>query len=366
MTRIEKNFTNGKVIIPDEKYRSDFTVRETEIAIKFIKDHFQDAFAAEMNLNRVSAPIAVLKNTGLNDYLSGWEQPVSFNIRSIENNNSNISKDNNKAVIVHSLAKWKRNALKEYGFISGEGLYTDMNAIRPDEPFLDNLHSIYVDQWDWERIIAENERNLDVLKYIVKKIYSVLYIIEQEVCTKYPKLPAPFLPTDIYFVHTEELLEMYPSLTPREREDKICEEKGAVFIIGIGADLKTGEPHDARATDYDDWTTDTEKGRKGLNGDIVVWNPVLNQSFELSSMGIRVNKDALLKQLELKNEMHKTEQYFHKRLIDGILPQSIGAGIGQSRLCMFFLRKAHIGEVQASIWPDEMLNICKENDIKIL
>ncbi len=365
MTLIEKTFAKGKVIIPDDKYRSDFTVRETESAIKFIKDYFQEAFASEMNLKRVSAPIAVLRNTGLNDYLSGWEKPVSFNINSIENNNNNNS-TNNQAEIVHSLAKWKRNALREYGFISGEGLYTDMNALRPDEPFLDNLHSIYVDQWDWERIIAENERSLDVLKYIVKKIYSVLVATEQRVCTKYPKLPAPFLPHDITFIHSEELEEMYPTLTPKERENKICQEKGAVFLIGIGADLKNGEPHDARATDYDDWTTETGDGKKGLNGDILVWNPVLGQAFELSSMGIRVNKEALLKQLELKDEMAKTKQYFHKRLIDGTLPQSIGGGIGQSRLCMFFLRKAHIGEVQASIWPDEMLNICKQHNIKIL
>jgi aspartate--ammonia ligase len=343
MTRIEKHFNKGKVIVPDEKYRSDFTVRETESAIKFIKDYFQNAFASEMNLKRVSAPIAVLRETGLNDYLSGWEKPVSFSINSIDI-------ENNRAEIVHSLAKWKRNALKEYGFISGEGLYTDMNALRPDEPYLDNLHSIYVDQWDWERIIAENERTLEVLKYIVKKIYSVLQRTELEICAKYPKLPAPFLPQDIFFVHSEELEEMYPELTPKQREDAICEEKGAVFLIGIGANLKSGQPHDARATDYDDWTTETESGKKGLNGDILVWNPVLNQAFELSSMGIRVNN----------------EQYFHKRLLDGTLPQSIGGGIGQSRLCMFFLRKAHIGEVQASIWPEEMLKICKDHNIKIL
>jgi len=295
MSKNEQLFKNGKVIIPDEKYRSDFTVRETESAIKYIKDYFQDAFALEMNLKRVSAPIAVLRKTGLNDYLCGWEQPVSFNISSIDRGNG----ENNKAEIVQSLAKWKRNALKEYGFISGEGLYADMNAIRPDETFLDNLHSIYVDQWDWERIIAENERSLDVLKYIVKKIHSVLVKTEQNVCAKYPKLLKPFLPDDIYFVHSEELEEMYPELSPREREDAICKEKGAVFLIGIGADLKSGEPHDARATDYDDWTTDTGNGKKGLNGDIIVWNPVLNQAFELSSMGIRVNKDALLKQLKL-------------------------------------------------------------------
>jgi len=358
MTPIEKDFPNGKVIIPDEKFRSDFTVLETESAIKYIKDTFQNYFATEMNLKRVSAPIAVLRNTGLNDYLSGWEKPVSFNISSIN--------ENNNAEIVHSLAKWKRNALKEYGFISGEGLYTDMNAIRPDEPFLDNLHSIYVDQWDWERIIADNERTLDVLKYIVKKIYTVLIKTEQKICVKYPKLADPFLPHDIFFIHSEELEDMYPDLTPKERENKICEEKGAVFIIGIGADLKNGKPHDARATDYDDWISDTGNGKRGLNGDILVWNPVLGQAFELSSMGIRVNKESLLKQLDLKDEMYKTEQYFHQRLIEGILPQSIGGGIGQSRLCMFFLRKAHVGEVQASIWPQEMLDICKDNKIKIL
>ncbi|MFP4547230.1 MAG: aspartate--ammonia ligase [Fidelibacterota bacterium] len=364
MTRVEKSFKNGKVIIPEDKYRSEFTVRETEMAIKYIKDYFQNAFAIEMNLKRVSAPIAVLRNTGLNDYLSGWEKPVSFDISSIDTSDSNTN--NNRAEIVHSLAKWKRNALKEYGFISGEGLYTDMNALRPDEPLLDNLHSIYVDQWDWERIIAENERTLDVLKYIVKKIYSVMVATEQEVCKKYPKLPAPFLPHDIYFIHSEDLEAMYPGLNPKEREDKICEEKGAVFVIGIGADLRNGLPHDGRATDYDDWITETSPGKRGLNGDILVWNPVLNQAFELSSMGIRVNKAALLKQLKLKDELYKTDQYFHKRLIDGILPQSIGGGIGQSRLCMFFLRKAHIGEVQASIWPQEMLDICKVNNIKIL
>ncbi|MBN2279936.1 MAG: aspartate--ammonia ligase [Candidatus Marinimicrobia bacterium] len=351
-------FPNGKVIIPDEKYRSDFTVRETESAIKYIKDTFQNNFALEMNLKRVSAPIAVLQNTGMNDYLSGWEKPVSFNIASIN--------ENNHAEIVHSLAKWKRNALKEYGFISGEGLYTDMNALRPDEPFLDNLHSVYVDQWDWERIIAENERTLDVLIYIVKKIYTVIMKIEQEVCNKYAKLAAPFLPHDIFFIHSEELEEMYPQFSPRERENKICQEKGAVFIIGIGANLENGQPHDARATDYDDWITETGRGKRGLNGDILVWNPVLGQAFELSSMGIRVNKESLLRQLELKNEMHKTKQYFHQRLIQGELPQSIGGGIGQSRLCMFYLRKAHIGEVQASIWPKEMLEICQEHHIKIL
>lgn len=365
MTRLEKSFTHGKVIIPDEKYRSDFTVRETESAIKFIKDRFQDSFALEMNLKRVSAPIAVLRKSGLNDYLSGWEKPVSFNISSIENNSSN-NNSNNHAEIVQSLAKWKRNALKEYGFISGEGLYTDMNAIRPDEPFIDNLHSIYVDQWDWERIIAENERTLEVLQYIVKKIYTVIVKTELEVCGKYPKLPPPFLPHDIFFIHSEDLEEMYPTLTPKEREDKICREKGAVFIIGIGADLKSGQPHDARATDYDDWITDTGTGKKGLNGDILVWNPVLQQSFEISSMGIRVNQESLLKQLKLKDEMYKTDQYFHKRLLEGKLPQSIGGGIGQSRLCMFFLRKAHIGEVQASIWPQQMLDICSNYNIKIL
>ena len=347
-------FINGKLYLPDN-YRSYLDLRETEEAIKYIKSLFQDKFAAELNLHRVSAPIFVTESSGINDYLSGTERPVQFNISSI----------NQRAEVVQSLAKWKRQALKDYGFISGEGLYTDMNAIRPDEIALDNLHSVYVDQWDWERIIAENERKLDVLKYIVKKIYNVLKKVERSVCRKYPQLPREILPEKITFIHSEELEELYPELSPWERENRICEEKGAVFIIGIGADLSNGKPHDTRAADYDDWITETVHGYHGLNGDILVWYPLLNSAIELSSMGIRVDKIALLKQLALINENYKQELPFHKRILNNELPLSIGGGIGQSRLCMLYLRKCHIGEVQASIWPQEMIDTCHQKRITL-
>lgn len=350
-----EHFTNGKLLIPN-KIRSTMDIRETERAIKFIKDYFEENFSREMNLQRVSAPLAVLRDSGINDYLSGTEQPAAFKIKSTQQ----------QAEIVQALSKWKRKALADYGFISGEGIYTDMNAIRPDEPFLDNMHSVYVDQWDWERIIAENERNLNVLKYIVRKIYNVIYRIEQTVCRRYPKLQRRFLPEEIFFIHTEDLLDMYPDLPPPERENAICKEKKAVFIIGIGANLKDGKPHDDRASDYDDWSTETEGSRHGLNGDILVWYPVLNCAMELSSMGIRVDKTALKCQLKLKNEEYKAELDFHKRILNDELPLSIGGGIGQSRLCMFYLRKAHIGEVQSSIWNDEMHTVCRQNHIFLL
>ena len=348
-------FTNGQLYLPDD-YQPFLDLRETEEAIKFIKSLFQDKFSAELNLHRVSAPIFVTKSSGINDYLSGTERPVQFDISCI----------NEQAEVVQSLAKWKRQALKDYGFISGEGLYTDMNAIRPDETALENLHSVYVDQWDWERIIAENERKLSVLKYIVKKIYTVLKKVERQVCRKYPQLPCELLPENITFIHSEELEELYPDLSPRERENRICEEKGAVFVIGIGADLKNGKPHDARATDYDDWITETENGYHGLNGDILIWYPLMNSAIELSSMGIRVDKNALLKQLTLKNEDYKKEFPFHKGILNNELPLSIGGGIGQSRLCMLYLRKCHIGEVQASIWPMDMIEACRQKNIMLL
>ncbi len=350
-----EEFQNGKLTIPDD-LRSNLDIRETEKAIKFIKDYFQDNFAREMNLQRVSAPIAVLEKTGINDYLGGTEKPVKFSIKATAQ----------RAEIVQSLAKWKRKALKDYGFISGEGLYTDMNAIRPDEQYLDNLHSIYVDQWDWERIIAENERNLDVLKYIVKKIYKVILKTERTVCKKYHQISGAILPNEIFFIHSEDLEEMYPELSPRERENVICKEKKAVFIIGIGAPLKNGKPHDERAADYDDWSTETGNGKKGLNGDILVWYPMLDCAMELSSMGIRVDKKVLLRQLEYKNEQYKLDQYFHNRIMNNDLPLSIGGGIGQSRLCMFFLRKVHIGEVQSSIWSKDMIDACRQKNIMLL
>jgi aspartate--ammonia ligase len=344
----------GNMIIP-ENYSSSLNIRETEKAVKFIKDKFEIMLSKELGLERISAPIVVLRKTGINDYLTGRERPIRFNVSAM----------NEEAEIVQSLAKWKRVALADYGFAHGEGLYTDMNAIRPDEN-LDNLHSVYVDQWDWERIIRRDERNLDFLKLIVNKIYKVIKKMEKHVCEKLKMLGAPILPDEIYFIHSEDLLDMYPSLSPEERENEICKIKGAVFVIGIGAKLKDGKPHDERASDYDDWSTETDNGNYGLNGDIIVWCPLLQSAFELSSMGIRVDNDSLLKQLEIKGEQDRAGLYFHQRLFQEELPLTIGGGIGQSRLCMFYLRKAHIGEVQSSIWPDEILKMCKESKIFLL
>lgn len=344
----------GNVIIP-ENYSSMLDIRETEKAIKFIKDNFEIMLVEELRLERISAPIVVLRKTGINDYLTGRERPIRFSVWAT----------NEEAEIVQSLAKWKRVALADYGFASGEGLYTDMNAIRPDEN-LDNLHSVYVDQWDWERIIGKEERNLDFLKLIVRKIYKVIKKMEKLVYKKLGMLETPFLPDEIYFIHSEDLLGMYPSLSPEERENEICRAKGAVFVIGIGAKLKDGRPHDERAADYDDWSTETGNGKRGLNGDILVWYPLLKSAFELSSMGIRVDKDSLLRQLEIKGEQDKAGFYFHQRLFHEELPLTIGGGIGQSRLCMLYLRKAHIGEVQSSIWPDGIVKMCKESKIFLL
>jgi aspartate--ammonia ligase len=264
---------------------------------------------------------------------------------------------------VQSLAKWKRMALAEYGFKAGEGLYTDMNAIRPDE-ILDDIHSVYVDQWDWERVMRANERNLNFLRGMVERIYEVICRTERHVAEKYPQVK-PFLPSKIQFVHSEELEHRWPDLTPRERENQICMEAGAVFIIGIGAALADGKPHDGRAPDYDDWSTRTERG-KGLNGDIFVWNPVLNRGFELSSMGIRVNPESLRNQLETTGFQERAKLLFHKRLLAGELPQTIGGGIGQSRLCMLFLQKLHVGEVQCSVWPQEMREQLKKANVALL
>lgn len=351
--------TNGygprNLIIP-QNYDSALNVRETEQAIKMIKDFFQVRLTKNLNLSRVSAPIVVTKQSGINDYLSGWEMPVGFDI---------VDMDNQRGEIVQSLAKWKRKALKEYEFKGGEGLYTDMNAIRPNET-LDNLHSLYVDQWDWERVISIDERNIDFLKLVVEKIYDALKSTEKMVCEKYPQITESFLPEKIYFVHSETLQERFPDLSPKQREDAICKEMGAVFVIGIGAELADGKPHDARATDYDDWSTETGRGRKGLNGDILIWYPLLNRAYELSSMGIRVNKDSLEAQLKIKDEMHKASWPYQKSLLNDELPLTIGGGIGQSRLCMLFLRKAHIGEVQSSIWPNQMIKECKDSNIHLL
>lgn len=343
-----------RLIVP-ENYSSSLNVKQTEVAIKQIKDFFQANLAAELRLHRVTAPLFVKKGLGINDDLNGVEQPVSFNVKDM---------GNQTAEIVHSLAKWKRMMLADLSISEGYGLYTDMNAIRADEE-LDNVHSLYVDQWDWERVIVKEERSLDFLKDIVKRLYSVLKRTEFHVFEHYPEI-VPELPEKITFVHAEDLRKEFPELSAKEREDRVAEKYGAVFIIGIGGKLSDGEPHDGRAPDYDDWSTETEDGYQGLNGDIIVWNRLLKRAYEISSMGIRVDRDSLLKQLELTGTESRKELLWHQRLIQGELPLSIGGGIGQSRLCMFFLRKAHIGEVQSSIWPDEMIAECKENSIQLL
>lgn len=342
------------LIIP-KNYKPKLDITKIELAIKLIKDNFERDLASELRLYRVTAPLFVLKGTGINDDLTGVEKPVSFTIKDF---------NGYSAEIVQSLAKWKRLALADYKIKPGYGIYTDMNAIRPDET-IDNLHSIYVDQWDWERVITEKERNIEFLIYIVKKIYSVMRRTEFIVYENYSHIE-PILPEEIKFIHSEDLLKRYPNLTPQDRETQIVKEHRAVFIIGIGAELSDGKPHDLRAPDYDDWSTETEPGYKGLNGDIIVWHPVLERAFEISSMGIRVDKTALLRQLSLTKTEERKNLYFHKRLLNDELPLCIGGGIGQSRLCMFYLRTAHIGEVQVSIWPEEVRNTCKENNIFLL
>lgn len=345
----------SKQLILPEGYRSALDLNQTEKAIKLVKDTFQQQLSAELNLRRVTAPLFVLKGTGINDDLNGTENKVSFPIRDM---------GGAVAEVVNSLAKWKRMALADYHIPEGNGIYTDMNAIRPDEE-LGNLHSLYVDQWDWERVITKEQRSLEFLKYIVRKIYEVLKRTEYVVFENYSDI-RPVLPHDIKFVHSEELLEAYPGLSPREREFEAVRKYGAVFVIGIGSELADGRQHDGRAPDYDDWSTPTLNGYRGLNGDIILWNPVLRCCFEVSSMGIRVDRDALLKQLDLTGTSSRRELLFHRRLINNELPLSIGGGIGQSRICMFYLRKAHIGEVQASVWPPEILESCSSHNIFLL
>ena len=344
----------SKLFIP-KGYKPLLDLRETEMGIHYIKDFFQQNLSAELRLRRVTAPLFVLKGTGLNDDLNGVERAVTFPIKDL---------GDKEAEVVHSLAKWKRMILADYKIERGYGIYTDMNAIRSDEE-LDNIHSLYVDQWDWEMVMGAAERNLTFLKKVVERIYGAIKRTEYIVCEHYPQI-RPQLPDDIHFVHTEDLAEQYPDLTPKEREDAVTRQYGAVFIIGIGGSIKNGEPHDGRAPDYDDWSTPTEGGHHGLNGDILVWNDVLGHSFELSSMGIRVDREALLRQLDIRGAQDRKGLYFHRRLLAGELPQSIGGGIGQSRLCMFYLRKAHIGEIQASIWPDDMRERCAEGGIPLI
>ena len=329
-----------------KNYESALSLHDTQIGIKTVKDFFQTLLAERLNLLRVSAPLFVDPASGLNDNLNGIERPVAFGIK---------EQNDYEAEIVQSLAKWKRFALKKYGFQPGEGLYTDMSAIRRDE-ITDNIHSIYVDQWDWEKIITKEERSLDTLKDIVRIVYKVLRKTEKFMSIQYDYIEE-ILPHDIFFVTTQELETMFPDNTPKEREYYIAKAKGAVCIMQIGDTLESGERHDGRAPDYDDWS---------LNADIVVYYPVLDIALELSSMGIRVDKEALQRQLKQEGEEKRLELYFHKRLMNDTLPLSIGGGIGQSRLCMFYLRKAHIGEIQASIWPEDMREECKEHNIYLI
>lgn len=326
-------------------YKADLNLHDTQIAIKTVKDFFQQTLAQKLNLLRVSAPVFVNPASGLNDNLNGVERPVSFDIKG----------QDQEAEIVHSLAKWKRYALKKYGFKEGEGLYTDMIAIRRDED-LDNIHSVYVDQWDWEKVISKESRNMDTLIQTVRAIYSALRKTEKYMAVQYDYIEE-FLPREISFVTSQELADMYPECTPKEREYKIAKEKGAVFLMQIGKALRDGKPHDGRAPDYDDWE---------LNGDILVYYPVLDIALELSSMGIRVDEKSLDRQLSLSGCDDRRELDFQKAILSGELPYTIGGGIGQSRICMFFLRKAHIGEVHVSLWPEEMIAQAREAGIELL
>lgn len=337
----------SKTIIP-ENYKPHLSLIETEVAIKLIKDTFERRLAEQLRLTRVSAPLFLLKNTGLNDNLNGVEKPVSFTSFEL-NHDSEIE-------IIHSLAKWKRDALHRYHFEQHTGLYTDMNAIRKDEE-LDNIHSMYVDQWDWEMVISKEDRTIDYLMATVNKIYRALLDVEFQMIRHYPQLGESILPEEIYFITSQELEDLYPNLEPKQRERQIIKAKKAVCILQIGDLLKSGQKHDGRSPDYDDWK---------LNADILVYNSVLDDALEISSMGIRVDDQALKEQLEKANVTERLELPYHQNIINHILPLSIGGGIGQSRLCMFFLRKAHIGEVQASLWDEETMKLCEEHHIALL
>jgi aspartate--ammonia ligase len=328
---------------------------KTEEAIYFIKEKFSKKLVKNLNLIKVSSPIAVLDGTGINDDLNGIEKPVSFSVKGM---------NGKTASVVQSLAKWKRLRLKEFNIEAGKGILTDMKALRPDEE-LSPIHSIYVDQWDWEKRILPEQRGLKYLKTTVESIYEAIKATESELCEILPELSSE-LPDKIYFIHSEELLKKFPDLNVKQRETEIAKIFGAVFIIGIGAGLSNGLPHDGRAPDYDDWSSLNEDGFNGLNGDIILWNPTLNSAFEISSMGIRVNREAMLRQLEIKGCQERSNLLFHSLLLNNQLPLSIGGGIGQSRLCMFLLKKLHIGEVQSSIWPDEILFRHAQNEINLL
>lgn len=346
VSNIKECINMTELIIPKD-YDPRLSIRETEAAIRYIRETFQDEFGKELNLQRMSAPMFVKKSTGLNDNLNGVETPVFFEMKALPGETIEV---------VHSLAKWKRMALKRYGFGMHEGLYTNMNAIRKDED-LDNFHSIYVDQWDWEKIIGKDERTEETLKATVKKIFKVIKHMEHEVWYKFPQA-VYHLPDEIHFVTTQELEDRWPDLTPMEREDKIAKELGCVFVMKIGDKLKrSGKPHDGRAPDYDDWA---------LNGDIIFWYEPLQKKLEISSMGIRVSPESMKYQLEQAGATDREQLPFHKQLLEGKLPYTIGGGIGQSRLCMLLLGKAHVGEVQASIWPEDMQKKCAAAGIQLL
>lgn len=342
------------LIIP-RHYKQRLLPETTEVAIKLVKDAFQQKLSHTLHLRRVTAPLFVLSGTGINDNLNGVEPPVGFDIACMQGNH---------AEVVHSLAKWKRLKLGAYGIAPGYGLYTDMNAIRTTEQ-LDNLHSLYVDQWDWEKVITEADRTLDYLKATVRSIYQAIRETEQVVYEHFPHI-TPRLPDDIHFIHSQQLADEYPKLTPREREAKAARRYGAIFIIGIGAPLADGKPHDGRSPDYDDWISTNSDGHQGLNGDIIVWDDVLETPFEVSSMGIRVSPESLHRQLVAQHSTDRESLPFHKALLEGRLPYSIGGGIGQSRLCMLLLQKAHIGEVQASIWPEDQAKQCAACGIMLM
>lgn len=345
----------GKYMQIKNGYKSILSPHDTEKAIKSAKDIFEKELSGSLKLSRLTSPLFVEENSGINDDLSGVEKPVSFSVSAL---------GGKRMEIVQSLAKWKRMALADYSFPLGRGIYTDMNALRPDDK-VDEIHSVYVDQWDWEKAIRKEERNLDYLKKTVREIFFAIkrtaFLLEEF----YPQIKDN-LAEDITFIHSEDLLEMYPNLLPEEREKRAAKEYGAVFIIGIGSTLKDGRPHSLRAPDYDDWSTETDGMHKGLNGDIIVWDTVREDSLELSSMGIRVDRTALLRQLKLSGNEERASLYWHKRLLSGDYPETIGGGIGQSRLCMFLLKKCHIGEVQASVWPEEVRREAEEKSVYLI
>ena len=327
-------------------YKSLLTVQETERAIKYVKDTFEHIFAESMGLLRISAPLFVSSDSGLNDNLNGVERPVTFGIREIENKDMEI---------VHSLAKWKRQALRDYGFSMHEGLYTDMNAIRRDED-IDNIHSIYVDQWDWEKVISRSDRTREYLENTVRVIVRALAATEMATCAMFPVL-SPVINPNVHFITSQELEDLFPDYTPKQREDEAARKFGTIFIEQIGGKLRSGKPHDGRAPDYDDWS---------LNGDIIVWNDVLGRAFEISSMGIRVDEEAMEKQLIASGHTERRNLPFHRDLLAGKMPLTIGGGLGQSRICMLILQKCHIGEVQVSKWDEDTMEICKKNGVFLL